>query len=216
MKRHFLYNPKTNVKRKNDFWGRWLGRETMAMEGCKEGWQPRIRRNLLSREVKLVHLVSRVTGPFLFSELLELCTTMCKTYSMLQLPESLGMAVHMKYLGLLSYRKSNWEAEGGSSIPNEPSIMVWKLVQELYFALESSQYNYMKTWQCGHWGTATLSSPAWGLRDTTFYQSAGSSLSAIPPHVPMEQSIPLSMLTKAGCVRLTAYAASPQNEGKAA
>lgn len=50
---------------------------------------------------------SRVTGPFLFSELLELCSTMCKSYSMLQLPESLGMAVHMKYLGLLSYRKPN-------------------------------------------------------------------------------------------------------------
>lgn len=123
MKRHFLYNPKTKVKRKKWFLGRWLGRETMAMEGCKEKWQPRIRRNLLSREVKLVHLVSRVTGPFLFSELLELCTTMCKSYILLQLPESLGMAVHMKYLGLLSYRKSNWEAEGESSIPNEPSIM---------------------------------------------------------------------------------------------
>lgn len=148
--------PKLMWKGKMIFWRRWLGREPTAMAGCKERWQPRIKGNLLSREVKLVHLVSRVTGPFPFSELLELCPTMCKSYSRLQLPESLGMAVHMKYLGHLSYRKSNWEAEGGSSIPNEPSMMAWKLVQELHSTLKSSQYNYLKTWQ---WGTATLSSP---------------------------------------------------------
>lgn len=147
-------------KGKMIFAGRWLGREPMAMAGCKERWQPRIRRNLLRRELKLVHLVSRVTGPFLFSELLELCPTMCKSYSLLQLPESLGMAVHMKYLGLLSYRKSNWEAEGGSRIPNEPSMMAWKLVQELHFALKSSQYNYLKIWQ---WGTATAQFSPLGL-----------------------------------------------------
>lgn len=178
---------------------------SMTMAGCKEEWQPRIRRNVFIREVKFFHLVLRMTGPFIFSELLGLCTTMCKSYSMLQQTESLDMAVHMKYLGLLSYRKSHWEAEGRSSIPNEPSMMIQKLVQERHFAWKT----HLKTWQSGHWGTATLSSTPWDLRDMTFYLSAGSSLSAILLYVPMEQSIPLSMLIKAGCVSLIAYPASP-------